>query len=115
MSLERRRKGGECYDEPKIRPNPSKDMRVKRRTLNNETMAFEFDEYSPDYLVKNLGSSPILASFSEEITNDNSVKILEKQSEVIYINGSDRATANTERNVVYVLGSGEVEVRQLWH
>lgn len=89
------------------------DIPVIRKMVGG-TEVFEFEGYTPDYLVKNFSDNPILVSFNEEITDTNSVKILPNTSEVVFVNAKKSASDCTETNKVYVQGAGEVEVRQLW-
>lgn len=87
------------------------EIPVLRKTVSG-VEEFAFAGHTPDYLVKNLSTDPILVSFESDMSN--SVKILGKSYEVVFVNQSEGATDCTETNKVYVQGDGEVEVRQLW-
>ena len=83
------------------------NLLVLRKTLNNTLTEFNFGEYGSKFLVKNFTDSDIYASFESDGTK--SVTIPSKKA---FILASNEFNPDGHKSV-YVLGTGEVEVRVL--
>lgn len=88
-------------------------LNIQRKTLTAVgPTAFEFDDKSSNYMVKNFGSGDIYVAFEADATTADSIKIPVGFGEVCSLNcipGERGPVTNT----IYVTGAGEVEVRQL--
>ena len=88
-------------------------LQVKRVTVSGKTKV-EFDALCGNYMIKNFSSSPIYVSFDEEFTHNNSIKIPANFYQHVMINDPDDANGDAAKEL-WIEGSGEVEVQQLWH
>lgn len=83
---------------------------VKRETLAGTSKAISFKVSSPKYLVKNFSSGDIYVSFYSPFETANSIRIASGMGQECVAN----ERYNPSTNVIYILGTGEVEVQQLW-
>lgn len=82
---------------------------VVRETLTGTEKAITFTASSSKYIVKNYTSSDIYVSFYTPFETNNAIKIASGMGQECVIN--ERFYPST--NVIYVLGTGEVEIQQL--
>lgn len=83
---------------------------VKRVTLTGSVKIVEFVNSSPKYLIKNFSEGDIYVSFYAPFTNNEAIKIASKFGQEVVAN----ERFNPATNVIYINGTGEVEVQQLW-
>lgn len=92
------------------------DLKLKRVTLTEEGFtAIAFDSNSGEYLVKNFSSGDIFVAFSANATEDTAIKIATGHGQVCLINKEGGNRGQIKTKTVYIKGSGEVEVQQLWY
>lgn len=91
-------------------------QKIIRKTLTGDWEEFEFDVKGRSFFVKNFTEAEIYVSFADESENVNdeaeSFKINAGTGEEVYINGSV-SKKEYFSNVLYVKGTGEVEVQVL--
>lgn len=88
-------------------------QRVCRETLNGETKKITMPSPSGRWLVKNFSDNNIFVSFEKDVNEANSIKIAPNMYQVCIIN--ERNGAGQEKSdSIYIKGTGEVEVQQLW-
>ena len=90
-------------------------QRVKRVALTGEAMTVTFSgSFSGQYLVKNFSQGDIYVSFGLPIDTQTSIKIPTMCGQRCVINENGGANGQVKVNSIYIQGSGEVEVQQLW-
>lgn len=89
-------------------------QRVKRLTLTGAVTPFEFPSYGGRYLVKNFSDSDIYISFEATVDPSTSIKIASDMAQLCEINERFGASGQEKAKTVYISGTGEVEVQQLW-
>lgn len=88
-------------------------QQVRRVSLTGSVEAVTFDTCSGKWLIKNFGSGDIYVSFAQEVDPETSIKIPSGVGQLCVIN--ERYGDGCEKSFsVYLSGSGEVEVQQLW-
>lgn len=87
---------------------------VIRQTLtNNAWTAFTFTGKGRTYFVKNYTESDIYVSFENNDSENESFKIASGMGEEVAISFDVVRDENYFTNVIYVKGTGEVEVQQM--
>lgn len=81
-------------------------------TGSAQEVAFEFP--SGKYLVKNFGSGAIFVSFEESVASATSIKIASGMAQVCLINERGDGNGQPKQSSIWISGTGEVEVQQLW-
>ena len=81
-------------------------LNIIRQTLSGSKQPFEFELHKAEYIVKNFGSGDVYVSFDENATDDESIKIPTMMGQLCI-------NVTNEDNIVYVKGTGEVEVQQI--
>ncbi len=89
-------------------------QRVKRIQLTGGVSELEFDTYGGQYLVKNFSGGDIYVSFEDTVSEDTSIKISNGYAQVCVINERDGFNGQAKAKTLYIKGTGEVEVQQLW-
>lgn len=87
---------------------------VQRVQLTGGVSSLEFATYGGQYLVKNFSYGDIYVSFEESVSEDTSIKIKSGYAQLCIINERDGANGQAKAKTVYIRGTGEVEVQQLW-
>lgn len=87
---------------------------VKRITLTGSWEAVTFNNSSTSYLVKNFSGGNIFVSFEEDDEDDTSIKILQDDKEVVTVTPMIMQALNYKLDTIYVKGTGEVEIQQLF-
>ena len=90
-------------------------QRVKRVQLSGSVSAVEFESYGGQYLVKNYSGGDIYVSFEDTVSEDKSIKISKGYGQVCVINERDGLNGQAKAKTIYLKGTGEVEVQQLWY
>lgn len=90
-------------------------QRVKRVTLMGGVQPIEFTTYGGQYLVKNFSGGDIYVSFEQTVSEGTSIKISTGFAQVCVINERDGMNGQAKAKTVYIKGTGEVEVQQLWY
>lgn len=88
-------------------------QRVLRETLNGEIIKITFPSASGRWLVKNFSNNDIFVSFNENVDEATSIKIASNMYQICIINERNGA-GQEKRDSIYIKGTGEVEVQQLW-
>ena len=88
-------------------------QQVQRITTSGIT-AVTFPNASGKYLVKNFSSGDIYVSFEETVAPATSIKIASQMAQVCQINERGGAVGQEKAFTIYVNGTGEVEVQQLY-
>ncbi|MCQ2308196.1 MAG: hypothetical protein MJ000_11655 [Bacteroidales bacterium] len=90
-------------------------MKIQRVTLDGSVTGVRFEESRcGKWLVKNFGDEDIFVSFDESVDESESVKIASGCGQVIVENERLGFLSPFEHDTIYILGTGEVEVQQLW-
>ena len=91
-------------------------QQVQRVTLSGSGFqAITFPKYSGCYLVKNFSADDIFVSFAESgQTQNNSIRIVTGYGQKCYANMRGGLDGQNKTNTVYISGSGEVEVQQVY-
>ena len=89
-------------------------QRVKRVQLSGSVLAVEFESYGGQYLVKNFSGGDVYVSFEDAVSEDTSIKISNGYGQVCVINEKDGLNGQAKAKTIYLKGTGEVEVQQLW-
>lgn len=88
-------------------------QQVKRVGLDGSITQVIFPNQCGRYLVKNFSDEDVYVSFEESVELDTSIKITVGMAQVCIIN--ERNGAGQEKsNSIYLKGTGEIEVQQLW-
>ena len=91
-------------------------QQVQRVTISGSTfqeVAFVYP--SGKWLVKNFSAGDIYVSFANSgQTQDNSIRIASGYAQVCQINERSGEAGQTKVKSIYIKGSGEVEIQQLW-
>ena len=88
-------------------------QQVQRVTLAGKATAVTFPYPSGKYLVKNFSSGDVYVSFESTVAPASSIKITSGYGQVCEINERGGA-AGQKSKTIYINGTGEVEVQQLW-
>lgn len=91
------------------------ELKLERVTLTGEKQAVTFDEKGKEFLVKNFSEDPVYVSFELDATDDSSIKILPEMAQICSRNGFLFAPDDVGVDTIYVKGTGEVEVQNLWY
>lgn len=89
-------------------------QQVQRVTLSGTATAVTFPYPSGKYLVKNYSSGDIYVSFESTCNPATSIRIVSGYGQVCEINERGGAAGREKAKTIYVNGTGEVEVQQLW-
>lgn len=85
-----------------------------RKTLAGGWEAFTFAKPNRYFFVKNFSDAAILVSFDASVSDAEAIKINAGMGEEVAITWSERtAFPFAQTDVIYVKGSGEVEVQAL--
>ena len=90
-------------------------MKVKRVTLTSGVVSevtFE-GSFCGKWLVKNFSSGDIYASFDEDFTENNAIKIGSECGQVVIDNEYLGGLQVFKHDTIYLSGEGEIEVQQL--
>ena len=92
-------------------------QQVQRVTISGsgfQEVAFTYP--SGKYLVKNFSEGDIYVSFADSgQTENNSMRIASGFGQVCVINERGGEAGQLKTSSIYVSGSGEVEIQQLWY
>lgn len=89
-------------------------QRVKRVNLSGSVFEkISFANFAKAFMVKNFSDSDIYVSLDEDATENTSIKIPSKCYQIVVGNQNDIGN-DFETDEIFVKGSGEVEVQQLW-
>lgn len=94
--------------------NQQMSQKVQRVQLTGGISSLEFSDWSGQYLVKNFSGGDIYISFEPTVSENNSIRILNGFAQLCVINERDGMAGQAKANKVYIKGTGEVEVQQLW-
>ena len=86
---------------------------VKRVILTGNWQAVTFEKKAKHYFVKNFSDNDIFVSFAENDSEDTSFKIKSGFGEEVAITFYQVDNKFYKTNVIYVKGTGEVEIQQL--
>lgn len=89
-------------------------QQVQRVTLSGTATAVTFSYPSGKYLVKNYSSGDIYVSFESTCNPATSIRIVSGYGQVCEINERGGAAGQEKVKAIYLNGTGEVEVQQLW-
>lgn len=89
-------------------------QQVQRVTLAGAVMPVTFTKNSGQFLVKNFSSGDIYASFEETVNPSTSIKISSGMGQRCVINENGGGNGQAKAKVIYLNGTGEVEVQILW-
>lgn len=89
-------------------------QQVQRVTLAGKATAVTFPYPSGKYLVKNYSSGDIYVSFESTCNPATSIRIASGYGQLCEINERGGAAGQEKAKTIYVNGTGEVEVQQLW-
>lgn len=89
-------------------------QQVQRVTLSGSPTAVTFPYPSGKYLVKNFSSGDIYVSFESTCNPVTSIRIVSGYGQVCEINERGGAAGQEKSKTIYINGTGEVEVQQLW-
>lgn len=90
-------------------------QKIKRETLAGSVFEeFEFEKPAARYLVKNFTDGDIYVSFDSTATTSNSSKISAGFYQIVEANENEDSMKAYMTDSVYIKGTGEVEVQQLW-
>ena len=89
-------------------------QQVQRVALSGTAAAVTFPNPSGKYLVKNYSSGDIYISFESTCNPATSIRIVSGYGQVCEINERGGAAGQEKAKTIYVNGTGEVEVQQLW-
>ena len=89
-------------------------QQVQRVTLAGKATAVTFPYPSGKYLVKNFSSGDVYVSFESTCNPATSIRIVSGYGQVCEINERGGAAGQEKAMTIYVNGTGEVEVQQLW-
>lgn len=92
-------------------------QQVQRITLNGSGFEeIQFSYPSGKYLVKNFSDGDVYVSFAESgQTTDSSIRIASGFGQVCFINERGGEAGQLKTKSIFVSGSGEVEIQQLWY
>lgn len=82
---------------------------VKRVTLTGSEMELTFEDTSYQYLVKNYSEGDVYVSFYPSFDTSDAIKVASGMGQICVI----REKYFTPTDVIYISGTGEVEVQQL--
>lgn len=88
-------------------------QQVKRVELEGSITQVIFPNQCGRYLVKNFSDGDIYVSFEESVELNTSIKITAGMAQVCIINERN-GSGQEKANCIYISGTGEVEVQQLW-
>lgn len=90
-------------------------QQVKRIMLTaGAPVEVKFDKPSGRFLVKNFSAGAVYASFEKTVDTNNSIKILSQMFQVCEISERGGSDGQPKTFSIYLTGSGEVEVQELW-
>lgn len=89
-------------------------QQVQRVTLSGAATPVNFEYPSGKYLVKNYSSGDIYVSFESTCNPATSIRIVSGYGQVCEINERGGAAGQEKQKTIYINGTGEVEVQQLW-
>lgn len=89
-------------------------QQVQRVTLSGTATAVTFSYPSGKYLVKNYSSGDIYVSFESTCNPATSIRIVSGYGQVCEINERGGAEGQEKSKTIYINGTGEVEVQELW-
>lgn len=88
-------------------------QQVKRKVLNGSWVEFKFEYKALCFFVKNFTDGDILVSFENDGKEDEAFKIAKGTGEEIAISYGGANNNEHATNVLYVKGTGEVEIQEL--
>lgn len=89
-------------------------QQVQRVTLSGSATPVNFDYPSGKYLVKNYSSGDIYVSFESTCNPATSIRIVSGYGQVCLIRERGGSIGQEKQKTIYINGTGEVEVQQLW-
>lgn len=87
-------------------------MKVIKQEISGKT-PFDFGVKCSKFLVKNFSAADITASFSEDMPDDSTVTIKSGMGQIVVDNEHLGCVEAYSHKILYVDGSGEVEVQAL--
>lgn len=90
-------------------------QQVQRVTLAGAVMPVNFTYPSGKFLVKNFSLGDIYVSFESTVAQTSSIKIASGYGQVCEINERGGASGQAKATTIYLNGTGEVEVQELWY
>lgn len=91
----------------------SKIQQVKRVTLTSGVNSIEFKYVCGKWLVKNFSDNDVFVSFDDNFTEDNAMKIPAGYFQMCVVNEYLGGLETYKKNIIYIKGTGEIEVQQL--
>lgn len=89
-------------------------QQVQRVTLAGKATAVTFPYPSGKFIVKNFSGGDIYVSFESTVAPASSIRIASGYGQVCEINERGGAAGQAKSKTIYVNGTGEVEVQELW-
>ena len=91
------------------------ELQLQRVVLTGTTKQVQFSQNAAIYLVKNFTSGDIYVSFNSNLVESKAIKIASGYAQECCINENAMWHKNCNCNSIYVKGTGEVEVQQVWY
>lgn len=88
-------------------------LNIQRFTLTGSEHAFVFDKERSQYVVKNFTEDDVYVSFEQGAPQNESIKIPTMMGQVCFLQDTSPSSNVYSTNVIYVTGTGEVEVQQI--
>lgn len=89
-------------------------QQVQRVTLAGKATAVTFPYPSGKFIVKNFSSGDIYVSFENTVAPTSSIRIASGYGQLCEINERGGAAGQEKTKTIYINGTGEVEVQELW-
>ena len=89
-------------------------QQVQRVTLSGAVKPVTFPYPSGRFLVKNYSSDDIYVSFENTVNPATSIRIASQMGQVCVISERGGGIGQEKSKTIYINGTGEVEVQQLW-
>lgn len=89
-------------------------IQLKRINLTGEITEITFEYQSGKYLVKNFSNRDIFVSFEKQFDETKAIKIASGNGQVCFITEIYSQKDQAETKTLYIKGTGEIEVQQLW-
>lgn len=89
-------------------------QQIQRITLDGSETPVTFTTKSCRYLVKNFSDTEIYVSFETPLDTNAAIKIPASIAQLCVANESFGVLNQKQYGTIYISGTGEVEVQQLW-
>ena len=89
-------------------------QQVQRVTLAGKATAVTLPYPSGKFIVKNFSGGDIYVSFESTVAPASSIRIASGYGQLCEINERGGAAGQEKTKTIYINGTGEVEVQQLW-